>query len=80
MADPEKPVDQRGRLEDHPFDYQITKDKRILISFHGKVVTILAGLQAQKLITHLINEDEEQIQLVLARATGNFKHGNERRG
>lgn len=77
MDDPEKPVDQRGRLLERPFDYQLAKDGRLLISFQGRLVTTLAGTRAQKTFARLKNADEDQVQLELARVTGNFKRGNE---
>jgi hypothetical protein len=40
----------------------------------------LKGAQARKLIAELPGMDRGQEQLALARATGNFKRGNERPG
>lgn len=71
-------VDQRGKLEENPFDYQITKDGKIMISYNGKQVKVMKGKQAEKLIARLDELDEYDIQLELARVTGNFKRGNER--
>ena len=71
-------IDKRQKLQDAPFDFQITKDQRILIYWQGKPVKILAGKAAQKLIAILDELDDNAIQLALAKATGNFKHGNER--
>lgn len=65
-------------LEDDPFDYRITKDDRVLVSRGGRAVTTVAGASAQRLIGRL-GRSEEQDQQELARATGNYKHGNERR-
>ncbi|MEZ4670881.1 MAG: hypothetical protein R3E39_23505 [Anaerolineae bacterium] len=72
-------VDKRGKLEEAPFDFQITKDGKILIYWGGKIVTTLSGDAAQKLAPKLDTTDESAIQLALAKATGHFKHGNERR-
>ncbi len=71
-------IDKRQKLQDEPFDFQITKDQRVLIYWQGKQVKILAGKVAQKLITILDGLDDDAIQLALAKATGNFKRGNER--
>ncbi len=71
-------IDKRQKLQEEPFDFQITKDQRVLIYWHGKQVKILAGKTAQKLIAILDGLSDDAIQLVLAKATGNFKHGNER--
>jgi len=72
------PVDQRGRLELEPFGYVTTKNGQLRISYDGRVVTTLAGDQAERLHRRLDSADPRQIQLLLAKATGNFKHGNER--
>ena len=64
------------------FSYRITKDNRILIWWHGangKREIVLKGARAKKLIRELPTMDPELRQLVLARATGKFKRGNERR-
>ncbi len=71
-------VDQRGKLEDEPFDFQITKDNRVLIYWNNRVIMMLKGQAAEKLITKLDDADEASIQLALAKVTGHFKHGNER--
>ena len=57
----------------------ITRDDRVLVSFEGRQVVTLAGGEARKLIARLERAgNEETTQLVLAKATGNFKRGNER--
>ncbi len=65
-------------LEDDPFDFRITKDGRVLVSRGGRQVTVVAGAAADKLIGKLGASDDEDQQL-LARATGNYRRGNERR-
>lgn len=72
------PVDQRGRLEEEPFGWSSTKNGQLRISYEGRVVTTLAGPQASRLERRLVEADPHQAQLLLAKATGNFKHGNER--
>jgi hypothetical protein len=65
------------------FSYLITKDNKILIYWHGtngKREIVLKGARAEKLIRELPTMNSERQQYVLARATGNFKRGNERRG
>ena len=42
--------------------------------------TMVAGKPASRLIERLATADRREIQHLLARATGNFKHGNERDG
>ncbi len=62
------------------FDYQITKSKKVLIYWYGKLVVTLAGPKAQKFLQQVEGADDDEAQLVMARFTGNFKRGNEREG
>ena len=71
-------VDKRGKLEEKPFDFQITKAGRVLIYWDNRIIMTLKGDAAKKLITKLDGADETAIQLALAKVTGHFKHGNER--
>lgn len=48
------------------------------VAFHGRHVVTLAGSEAQRLSSRLEGADGQRTQLLLAKATGNFKHGNER--
>jgi hypothetical protein len=61
------------------FSWQTTKDGRVRISWRGRVVTTLAGIPAVRFLREVEGADEEAEQLLLARVTGNFKRGNERR-
>jgi hypothetical protein len=60
------------------FSYRTTKDRKVLIYWQGRRVVVLKGARADKLIAGLPRKDPEEQQLTLARATGNFKRGNER--
>lgn len=71
-------VDQRNVLDNEVFTYQISKEKKVFISWNGKQVKILKGKEAQKFISTIMGLDEKGVQLVLAKVTGNFKRGNER--
>lgn len=71
-------IDARGKLEAEPFDYQITKDKRVLLYYENKHIKTLSGKSAQKFITEIEALDWYDAQLMLAKVTGNFKRGNER--
>lgn len=71
-------VDKRGKLEEKPFDFQITKDGRVLIYWDNRLIMTVKGQAAEKLITKLDGTDESSVQLALAKVTGHFKHGNER--
>ncbi len=61
------------------FTAVVTRDDRVLVSRDGRQVVALAGADARKVIERLgVAENEEAEQMVLAKATGNFKRGNER--
>lgn len=66
-----------------PFDHHVTKDGRVRVARGGRVVVTVAGRSAERLVTALDRAeergDEGEVQLLLARATGNYRRGNERR-
>jgi hypothetical protein len=61
------------------FAWQATKDGRVRLSWRGRVVTTLTGAPAARFLPEIEGADEDAAQLLMARATGNFKRGNERR-
>jgi len=72
------PIDKRGVLDKDIFSYRITKDNKVFISWQGRQVTILAGHKADNFISKIANAEEKEAQLIMAKATGHFKHGNEK--
>ncbi|ACQ82113.1 conserved hypothetical protein [Beutenbergia cavernae DSM 12333] len=66
-------------LDDDPFDWRITKDDRVLVSRGGRAVVTVAGNRGRALAAELRGADDDEAQLLLARATGNYKRGNEKR-
>lgn len=72
------PEDARHRFDEDVFTHRVTKDGKILISWEGRLVTTVAGKAAATLTARLEAADRREVQHLLARATGNFKHGNER--
>ena len=61
------------------FTALVTKDERVLITREGRTVATLAGSRAGRLAYALTRAaDEEARQLLLSRATGNYRRGNER--
>lgn len=68
----------RDTLQQKPFSYTETRDGRVSISFHGKQVTTLAGKEAARFMMKAEDLDSHGQQLLMAKATGNFKRGNER--
>ena len=65
-------------LEEDPFDYRITKSGMLIIMRGGRTVMELGGKKAAALIPKLGRSHDSDQQL-LARVTGNYRHGNERR-
>jgi hypothetical protein len=72
-------IDKRGKLEAEPFSYRMTKDRKVFIYWNGKQVLILKGTDAEKFLASITNVEGQQAQLIMARITGHFKHGTERR-
>jgi len=71
-------VDKHNRFDEEVFTYSISKDKKIFISWNGKQVTILNGKDSEKFLRRIQEANHLESQLIMAKATGNFKHGNER--
>ncbi|WP_338777771.1 hypothetical protein [Metabacillus sp. FJAT-52054] len=75
-----KEIDKRNRLDEKPFSFQIAKNQSVFLFYNGKQVKILKGGEAEKFLARLnLAKEEHEIQLILAKVTGNFKRGNERR-
>lgn len=72
------PIDKRNILDEEIFTYRVTKDQKIFISYEGKHVTTLSGKKAEDFIKRIHNIGGKDAQLVMAKATGNFKRGNEK--
>ena len=72
-------IDKRGILNEEIFSYRTTNDNKVFISYCGNVVTILNGKKAEKFIVEIGIAEGKEVQLIMAKATGNFKRGNERR-
>ncbi|SDU84441.1 hypothetical protein SAMN04488563_6653 [Jiangella alkaliphila] len=67
-------------LAEDPFDYQLTKSGPIRVSRGGRLVVTVGGREADRLAAALERAaDEHERQLLLAKVTGNYKRGNERR-
>lgn len=64
-------------LAEDPFGYRVTKDDQVRIERGGRVVVTVSGGAARRLISRLGRDDAVDQQL-LARATGNYRRGNER--
>ncbi|MCL2574216.1 MAG: hypothetical protein FWE34_06685 [Defluviitaleaceae bacterium] len=73
------PIDKHNILDEEIFTYKITKDKKVLISYHGKHVITLGVTKAEKFFADIADKNGKEAQLILAKVTGNFKRGNERK-
>lgn len=71
-------IDKRGMLAEQPFTYRAYKDGRIGLSCEGREVKVLRGKEAERFLSRVQGADPFEAQLQMARATGNFKRGNER--
>ena len=60
-----------------PFTFRVTKAGQVLVPRGSTLVVTVSGSSAARLIP-LLGVDHETDQDLLARATGNYRRGNER--
>jgi hypothetical protein len=70
--------DMRGELERLPYSYKELKDGRVFFYRGGRQVSIAAGKEAEKFLKRIKSVEGFEAQLLMARATGQYKHGNEK--
>ena len=73
VAPPEHP------LANGPFSWLSRADGTIVIRYHDAPVTLLRGKAAEKFALRVSGAEGPAAQQLMARVTGNFKRGNERR-
>jgi hypothetical protein len=66
-------------LEGRPFTYRETKDGKVMIDGNGQDAGSLTGGRARRFLAAVEGVDDDRLQIEMARVTGNFKRGNERR-
>lgn len=71
-------MDQRDRLKENPFSYEVTKKGQVRIFFFNRMIKHLGEKESMKLLSCIENQPDFEVQLALAKITGNFKHGNEK--
>lgn len=72
-------IDKRNHLDEEVFTYRVSKNNTVFIGFKGREIKIIRGKDAEKLISRIQQaETDKDVQLALAKITGNFKRGNER--
>lgn len=76
---PRDPDPGRDRLDADPYSYRVTKDGRVRVDRGGRTVATVAGDEAVRLARKLAAATPDGVQDLLARATGNYRRGNERR-
>jgi hypothetical protein len=67
------------RLDEMPFAWMRRGDE-VLITHQGRRAALLRGAAAAHFLERVARVDEGGAQQLMARVTGNFKRGNERRG
>ncbi|WP_066307260.1 hypothetical protein [Bacillus sp. FJAT-29814] len=73
-------IDKRNRLGDEPFKFRVTKDNTVFLDYYGRQVKVLKGTEAEKFLKRIkAAESTTEEQLIMAKITGNFKRGNERK-
>jgi len=70
-------VDRRARLRESPFAFRATRAGIVFITWQAKTVTTLRGAAADTFLRKIAVLDDQDAQLLMAKATGHFKHGNE---
>ncbi|MGH2561948.1 MAG: hypothetical protein ACRDJH_23035 [Thermomicrobiales bacterium] len=71
-------IDKRDRFGDDVFTFRATKSGKVFLSWQGKQIKTLAGEDARRFLGKIDGLDRRDAQLLMAKITGNFKHGNER--
>lgn len=71
-------IDKRDRLRENPFSYRVTKANKTLIYYKNRIIKTLNEKETKRLMDKINGVDDFEVQLSLAKITGNFKHGNER--
>lgn len=60
------------------FEHHVRKNGEVEIRHHGRPVTVLRGNVARTFVAALSRADGAAAQHLMARATGHYRHGNER--
>lgn len=61
-----------------PFAFSATALGEVRIERAGRVVTILRGASASAFLSKVAGASGDELQRAMARATGNYRRGNER--
>ena len=58
------------------FEYDVRSSGDIVITHHGRIATTLRGRRAERFLARVADGEPQHL---MARATGNYKRGTERR-
>jgi hypothetical protein len=72
-------IKQEGKFTEEVFSYKTSKDHKIFIFWYGKQVMILKDKESEKFLSRISGAGFQESQLIMAKITGNFKHGNEKK-
>ncbi len=80
MRPKKKSPDRRGMLlKEQPFTFRQRGDGSVAILWKGRRVQVLTGKLAENFLAAAPECTGQELQLLMAKATGNFKRGNEKR-
>jgi hypothetical protein len=65
-------------MSDLGFTYRVRKNKDLEIHHRGRLASTLRGRDAEDFLAELETGSAQDAQELMARVTGNYKHGNER--
>jgi hypothetical protein len=73
-------IDKRNKLGEEPFTYQTTKKGTVEIYYKGKQIKVIKGREAERILAKIqgLEDNITEVQLLLAKITGNFKRGTEK--
>ena len=71
---------KKDPLAHEPFTYRALKGGRVMLFYEGRAVETLTGRVATRFLEQVVQATPPQAQVLMARATKNFKRGNERAG
>ena len=69
-------IDKRDKLREKPFSYKITKANKTLIYYENRMIKTLNEKETKRLIKKIDGLGQFEVQLALAKITGNFKRVN----
>ncbi len=64
--------------EANVFSYRVTKEGTVFIEWNRKTVKTLKGLAGERFLKKMASAPSAEGQMIMAKATGNFKRGNEK--